>query len=179
MSATYAPRASIARRHRSASPRRETPVTVQTGAREAQGVAFNRDQVGAARLLLADVRSTSLLLQEARKRSVTRVFGVPREDQSFLVTMILIGAVAGVLRDFVARPWPRPSGADAATGGLLLNETLRGIAGAPSRNMPLTGALIAFGLLSHSLRPAVAGSAREIQALAREVRAGYGARYRH
>jgi hypothetical protein len=166
MSATDAPRASIA-----------TPGTVQTGARQEQGVAFNRDEFGVARLLFVDVRVRSLLMAEARRRVVTRVFGVPRDEQSFLVTMILIGAVATVLRGFAARPWPRPSGADAAIGGSLLNATLRGIAGAPARNMPLAGALIAFAVLSHSLRPAVAGSAREVRALAREVRAAFGARY--
>jgi len=44
--------------------------------------------------------------------------------------------------------------------------------------MPLAGGLIAFALLSHSLRPAVAGSAREVQALAHGVRSAFGARYR-
>ena len=47
----------------------------------------------------------------------------------------------------------------------------------PSRTMPVAGGLIAFALVSHSLRPAVAGSVREVRALAREVRASFGARY--
>ena len=55
---------------------------------------------------------------------------------------------------------------------------LRGIAGAPSQNVPLAGGLIAFALLSHSLRPAVAGSAREVHALAHGARAAFDARYR-
>ena len=168
MSATDARRASTA-----------TPGAVQTGAREEQGGAFEGDEVGGAKLLFVDVKVRSLLMGEARRRVVTRVFGVPRDDQSFLVTMILIGAVARVLRDFAALPRPRPSGADAAIGGALLNATLRGIAGAPSRNMPLTGALIAFAVLSRGLRPAVARSAREVRSLEREVRAAVGGRYGH
>jgi hypothetical protein len=168
MSATDAPRASS-----------ETPGTVQTGAREEQGVPFDLDEVRGARLLFVDMRLRSLVMGEARRAAVTRMFGVPRGDQSFLATMILIGAVATVLRGFAARPWPSPTGADAEIGASLLNAACRGIAGAPSRNMPLAGALIAFAVVSHSLRPAVAGSAREVYALAREVRAALGARYGH
>lgn len=169
MSATDARRASTA-----------TPGTVQTGAREEQAVAFKGDEVEGAQLLFLDVEVRSLLIGEARRRLLTRVFGVPRDDQSFLVTMILLGALGGtVLRGFAALPWPRPSGADAAIGGSLLNMTLREVAGAPSRKMPLAGALIAFAVLSHGLRPAVAGSARDVRALERKVRAASGARYGH
>jgi hypothetical protein len=167
MSATDAPRASSA-----------TPGTVQTSARDGQGAAFDGGAVGVARMLFVDVRVRSLLLSEARRRAVTRVFGVRSDDQSLLVTLILLGAAGSVVRGLAPRPWPRPSGTDAAVGASLLNVTLRGIAGAPSRNMPLAGGLIAFALLSHSLRPAVAGSAREVRALAHEIQSAFGARYR-
>jgi hypothetical protein len=45
--------------------------------------------------------------------------------------------------------------------------------------MPLAGGLIAAAIVSHSLRPAVAGSGREARALARQVRAAFGTRYGH
>jgi hypothetical protein len=166
MSATDAPRASTG-----------THGTNQTGAREAQGMPFDSHEVHGASLLFVDMRVRSLVMGEARRGVVTRVFGVPRDDQSFLATMILFGAAATVLRGLAPGPWPRPTGADAKIGGSMLNAAFRGIAGAPSRTMPLAGALIAFALVSHSLRPAVAGSAREVRALAREVRASFGARY--
>jgi len=153
-----------------------TPGAAPTGGRDEHGVALNGGGVGGARLLLVDVGVRSLLMGEGRQRVLTRVFGVPREDQSFLATVILIGAGATVLRGFAPR-LPRVSGADAAMGGSLLNATLRSAAGAPSQNIPLAGALIAVGVLSHSLRPAVAGSAREVRALARAVRVALGARY--
>jgi hypothetical protein len=150
-----------------------------TGVREEQGAPLNGDDVHGAALLFVDMRVRSLMMRQARHGAVTRMFGVPRADQSFLVTMILIGAVAAVLRDLTPRPWPHPTGADARIGASLVNVAFRGIAGAPSRNMPLAGGVIAFAVLSHSVRPAVAGSAREVRALTREVRAAFGARYGH
>jgi hypothetical protein len=168
MSATNAPRTSIG-----------TPGTGQTGAGADRGKAFNGAEVHGARLLFVDMRLRSLLLREARRGAVTRVFGVPRDDQSLLATMILFGAAATVLGGLAAQPWPRPTGADAQIGGALVNAAFRGIAGPPSGTMPLAGALIAFAVVSHSLRPAVAGSAREARALARRARAAFSARYAH
>jgi hypothetical protein len=150
-----------------------------TAAHEQQSVPLNPDDVHGATLLFVDMGVRSLMMRQARQGAVTRVFGVPRADQSLLATMILIGAAAAVLKDLTPRPWPHATGAEARIGASLVNVAFRGIAGAPSANMPLAGGLIAFALLSHSVRPAVAGSAREIRALTREVRAAFGARYGH
>jgi hypothetical protein len=142
------------------------------------GVPFNGDVRG-PRLLFVDMGVRSLVMGEARRGVVTRIFGTPRDEQSFLVTMIMFGAAATVVRGFAPRPWPHPTGADVKVGGSLLNATFRGIAGAPSRTMPLAGGLIAFAVLSHSLRPALTGSAREVRALAHGIGSAFGARYRH
>jgi hypothetical protein len=150
-----------------------------TAAHRQQSVPLNPDDVHGTTLLFVDMRVRSLMMRQARQGAVTRVFGVPRPDQSFLATMILIGAVAAVLRDLTPRPWPHATGADARIGASVLNVAFRGIAGAPSRNMPLAGGLIAFALVSHAVRPALAGSAREIRAVTREIRAAFGARYGH
>ena len=133
---------------------------------------------GVARMLLVDVGVRSLLIGDARRRAVTRVFGVPPDDQSLLVTMILLGALGTVARGLAPRQLPRPSGTHAAVGGTLVNTALRGIAGAPSGSMPLAGGLIAFALLSHSLRPTVAGSLREVRAFAHGIGSAFGVRYR-
>ena len=140
---------------------------------------LNHDELGGARLLFVDARIRSHLVGEARRGAITRVFAVPRGDQSFLVTVILIGAVGTVLRDLAARVVPHPSGTDAAMGGSVLSAAVSGLAGAPSRNMPLASAVIALAVLSHSLRPAAVGSAREIRALARGVGAAFRGRYGH
>jgi hypothetical protein len=151
----------------------------QNGAGEEQGAAFTLDALGGAGLLFVDSRLRSLLIAEARRRVITRAFGTPRAEQSLLVTLILIGAAAGVLRDAVPGSWPRPPRGGVVTGGTLLNTALRSVAGAPAQGMPLAGALIAIALLSRSLRPAVAGSAGEVRAMARAMGAAFGARYAH
>ena len=130
-----------------------------------------------ARMVFVDVGVRSLLLGEARRRAVTRVFGVPASEQSLLVTMLLLGAAGTVVRG-LAPPLPRPSRTHAAVGGTVLNTTLRGIAGAPSATVPLAGGLIAFALLSHSLRPTVAGAVHEVRALAHGIGSAFGGRYR-
>jgi hypothetical protein len=137
----------------------------------------NRDDVGGVTLLLRDMRMRSLLVGEARRRVVTGMFGVPGGDQSVLVTVILLAAAATGVRGIVARPWPRPSGVDAAIGVSVGNTALRGIAGPAARNMPLAGALIAVAVVSHALRPAMAGSIHEVHVLERGLRRAFGARY--
>jgi hypothetical protein len=156
-----------------------TPDRAPSGGREEQGGMLDRAELGGARLLFVDARIRSHLMAEARRGAITRVFAVPRADQSFLVTMILIGAVGTVLRDLAGRAVPHPSRTDAAMGGSVLSAAVSGLAGAPSRNMPLAGAVIAFAVLSHSIRPAVVGSAREIGALAHSVGAAFRGRYGH
>ena len=131
-----------------------------------------------ARMVFVDVGVRSLLAGEARRRAVTRVFGVPPEDQSLLVTLILLGVAGTVVGGLAPRPWPRPSRTHAAVGGTLLNTTLRGIAGPPSATVPLAGGLIAFALVSHSLRPTLAGAVRDVRALAHGIGSAFSARYR-
>jgi hypothetical protein len=130
-----------------------------------------------ARMLFVDVGVRSLLAGEARRRAVTRVFGVPPEEQSLLVTLTLLGAAAAVVRG-LAPAMPRPTRMHAAVGATVLNTTLRGIAGAPSATVPAAGGLIAFAVLSHSLRPTVAGAIHEARAFAHGIGAAFGARYR-
>ena len=120
--------------------------------------------------LFVDARVASLLLAEGRQRAVTRVFGLPRDDQSVLVTLILAGAAVTVLREIVPRPRSPLSRENATTGGFVLNAALGAIGGAPSRDIPLAGAVIGFALVAHSLRPVVAGSVREVRALTHGAR---------
>jgi hypothetical protein len=156
------------------------PAEVQTDPR-GNGAAANGEGFGGARLLvsdvggaLSDVRLAFLLTDEAYERLVAQVFGIAREKQTFLVKLILTGALVTVLEGLAPRP-PRirPSGADTAIGAVMLNTALRGIVGAPSRSMPAVGALIGFALLAHSLRSAMTRSSRDLHALAHRAEARY------
>jgi hypothetical protein len=142
---------------------------------------MNPTKVGGVKLLFSDVRVALLVMGEVPGLVVGRVFGIPRKDQTFLVTVLTIGALAAILRDGVARlPFlrARPSIADAGMGAALVNATLRGIAGVPSREGPAAGGLIAFAVLAHSVRPllrrVVAGSGRDINALVHGAEHRYG-----
>jgi len=119
---------------------------------------------------LVDARVVSLFVAEGRRRAVTRVFGLPRDEQSVLVTVILAGAAATVLREFIPRPRSPLTRNNAAIGGSVLNAALDGIGGARTREIPLAGALIGFALVAHALRPTVAGSAHKIRALNHRAR---------
>jgi hypothetical protein len=133
---------------------------------------------GHATLALVDVRVRSLMVREARRRAVTGVFGVPSEEQSLLVTLVLLGAAATVLRGLVPGHLPHPHGADAAVGGAVVNAALRAMAGPPSSAMPLAGVLIALAMASHSVRPTAAACLHEIRRLPREFEAVLGVRHR-
>jgi hypothetical protein len=127
---------------------------------------------------LADMRVRSLLVREARRRTITRVFGIPAEEQSVLVTVLLLGAVGTALRGMVPGHMPHPHGADAAIGGAIVNTALRGVAGVPSGTVPFAGALIALAMVAHAVRPATAASMREVHRLPHELEAVLGIRHR-
>jgi hypothetical protein len=110
-------------------------------------------------------------------RAVGRAFGVSGEG-STLLTLVVIGTVArgvarGVRRAFAtprteirkARSSPNFAG-DTMIATAAFKETVDRIAGRPST--PFAAALIVFAVLTHSLRPAVAGS---LGALRKSVRA--------
>jgi hypothetical protein len=150
-------------------PRAST--TTPFDSRKEHGSAFDRDEIGGATQLVVNMRVGSLLMRHARRRVVTRMFGVPEEDQSILVSITLLGAAATVVGGVAMRRLPRPSGTDLAIGGAMANTGLRGIAGPPANNIPLAGALIGIAVLSHSLRPAVSGSVRNVRRTAHALRA--------
>ncbi len=133
------------------------------------------------KLLVADTRMTLMLLNEARGRTMERVFGVPR-DQSGLLTIIALAAVAEAFRTrtnqarSAAKP---PSVSDSLLGVALVRESMQGIAGVQSRDLPLGSSLIALGMLGGALHPAVRASARRLASASHKARAEFDHRYGH
>jgi hypothetical protein len=130
----------------------------------------SRKHVSPERLLVGDAIILFRILSEARHRAVARVFGAGKEH-STLVTLIVIGAFASALRRAAAAPGtqvrkvrssPTAVG-DAMIGTAAFRETVDSIAGPPSRDTSSAAALIAFAVLAHLFRPAVAGLLRAVR----------------
>jgi hypothetical protein len=114
---------------------------------------------GFARLFFGDAGIALLLLNDARHRSVERVFGVSRDDSN-LVTALAIGSAAVAVGGTVSRVRSIrlfPSVSDGAMGAAMLRGTALGIAGEPSRAVPFFGGLVALALVGTSARPVVRG----------------------
>jgi hypothetical protein len=116
--------------------------------------------VGFARLFFGDAAIVFMLLNNARHRTVTRVFGVSRDDSN-LVTVLVIGSAAVAVHGTAARVRAiRPSRSDSLVGAAVLREAALGIAGEPSRAVPAAGALLALALVGKSSRPILRGVVR-------------------
>jgi hypothetical protein len=116
-----------------------------------------KTNVGFARLFFGDAAIVFLLLNDARHRTVARVFGTSRGDSN-VVTVLALGSAAVAVHGAAARlrTIPRhPSGADSALGAAVLREATLGIAGAPARAVPAAGALLGLALVGRSSRPLV------------------------
>ncbi len=132
---------------------------------------------GGARLLVSDSTALYLLLNEARGRVMQRMFGVPK-NKSALVTLIALAALAQAIDENVREAMKgsaAPSQGDSLLGFAIVNEVLRGIAGAGSGDSAYFGPLVTIALVSASIRPAVRASLRGMKT----VRADFDHRYGH
>ena len=138
------------------------------------------DLPGGTTMLLVDLRGTLMLLNEARYRSIEKVFGVPR-DQVNVTTAILALLVAEAIHTQAqkVRPSRRPSVADFAIGVGGLRESIYGVAGPASRDTPLVGSLIALAVLGGLVRPPVIRSFRGIKTSSRRMHTMFLGRYGH
>jgi hypothetical protein len=166
-------------KHVNGGPSAPQPQGARSGA--ADRVTLDRDEeFGGARLLVSDTRVAFMLVNEARYRTVDRLFGVTRE-QSNLLTLIALGMLARAAHDQAVRVFKGPGGptrADAAMGAGLLRESLYGIAGPASRTTPYFGALVAIALLGRRSHPALRWTSHGIRAVSRQGRLFLDHRYR-
>ena len=117
-----------------------------------------------------------IVLSRLLVRAVERMFGVSGEG-STLLTLVLIGSVARAVRRVFTAPRRQihkarssPTfAADTMIATAALKETVDSIAGDPSRDTSFAAGLIAFAVLTHAFRPAVAGSLRALRESARAV----------
>jgi hypothetical protein len=139
------------------------------------------EDVGGARLLVSDVRTALLLLDEARYRAVNRLFGVSRE-QSWAVTVIALAVLAQAAHDKAEQMVKGPGGpnrADAMLGAAALRELLAGIPGPASRDTPLVATLVAIAMVGAVVRPALSRTAHGIRTATHRARHSFNHRYGH
>lgn len=132
-------------------------------------------------LLLVDARAAFALANEARHRSLERVFGIQRSDANLLTALFAL-TVANSIYERVHRPKPpRPSTAvaDLTIAAGALRESIYEVAGPASRDTPLGETLIALAILVGLAGPPVARSVREVRASSRRLYHGFRGRYGH
>jgi hypothetical protein len=136
---------------------------------------------GGVELLAADTRVASLFADEARRRLIQRLFGIPRTEKSGAVTLIALLTVAEAIRrqiDAAPRPSPpKPIGLMFGLG--LVKEAAYGIAGPSARESPYFGTLLALALMGAGVRVGVRASTRGVRRLSHQAFADFEHRYGH
>jgi len=147
-------------------------VGVEAGAGGEHRLALDRrTEFGGATLLVSDVRVAFMLLNEARYRSLERLFGIPRE-QANVATVIAILIAAKAVHDRTERMVKGPGGptrADALLGAAVLKESIYRVAGPSSRERPLSGTAVAIAALAGMSGPALSRSIRGIRTDRRRI----------
>ena len=137
------------------------------------------EDTGGAQLLMSDLRVALLLLNEARYRTIQRLFGVSR-DQVNLTTAVAALVLAGAVQERATRALNAPgapSASDVALGAGVLRELVYGAAGPWSRDTPFFGTLVTIAVLGGLARPAVGASLRSVMSSTRRMRLGFDNRY--
>ena len=119
------------------------------------------EHLSSARLFVGDAVIAFRLLNEARHRIMSRVFGMPREHSN-LMTLFVIAAFVRALQRAAAAPGTQVRKArssptavgDTMIGAAVARETVNSIAGHPARDTPFAAALIALAMTVYAFRAA-------------------------
>jgi len=120
------------------------------------------EHLSSARLFVGDAVVAFRLLNEARHRVMSRVFGMPR-DQSNLMTVFVLGASVRALQRAAAAPGTqvrKARSSPTAVGDTMIGvgaarETVNSIAGHPARDTPFAAELIALAMTVYAFRAAI------------------------
>lgn len=157
-----------------------SPAAAHNGASDAREAA-REEMFGGARLVVADGRMAYLLLNEARARAITRLFGISGPG-SALVTVVALGLAAETVHRKVVRVLNAPGApefGEAALGVSVLTESMRWVAGPGAGDFPLFGPLIVFAIAGHAARPVLRSTVHSVRTSVHRARAGFDHRYGH
>jgi len=132
----------------------------------------NMSGMSAGRVFLSDSRLAFAVLNEARYLSLSRAFGVSREQANLLTFVLALGGTSAAFataRRIVRGPFP-VSGSDAAISGFLVREAGLGMAGPAAREVPLFGTLVAVAMIGGLAMPELRRALRAIRAAEHRVR---------
>jgi hypothetical protein len=136
------------------------------------------EDLSSARLFVGDAVVAFRLLNEARHRILSRVFGLTREHSN-LISLFVIGAfVRGLERAAAApgtqvrkvRSGPTAVG-DTMIGVSAARETTNSIAGHPPRDTPFAAELIALAMTLYAFRAAIRRLLHAVRPLFRRLAA--------
>jgi hypothetical protein len=143
--------------------------------------AAREELFGGGALLVADMRLVYLLLNEARARAITRLFGISGPN-SALVTIIALALAAQTAHRKVARMLNAPGTpeiGELAIGASVLTGSVRWLAGPGVGEFPLFGPLILFAVVGHAVRPALRSAVHGVRSSTHRAHAGLDHRYGH
>ncbi len=134
---------------------------------------------GGVRLLAADAQVATMLANEARRRALRRLFGIPVDTNSRIATLIALGALVEGIRRQRERLPPKPSPDYGLIGLGVLRETAYEIAGPGSRSSRYFGTLLGVALIGGATRIAVKKSAHGARVVTHRATAEFNHRYGH
>jgi hypothetical protein len=134
---------------------------------------------GGASLLLSDARLAVLFANEARHRTLARMFGI-RRDQANVATLIggLVALeVAHSASRRLLRPGPAPTAADGVLSGAALRELLCSVAGPGARDTPLLATLLTIAVAGGAARRVAIKSGHTIRSSTQRADLQFHKRY--
>lgn len=134
-------------------------------------------EAGGTRLLAGDVRTALFLLNEARYRTLERMFGMGKTEANLLTAVIALAA-ADTADHFISGLTP-PRAGDVALGLGGSRALFQEIAGPSARETPLFASLFTLAVLGGTARPAISWSARAARSASHEMRVAFHNRYGH
>lgn len=108
-----------------------------------------------------------------------RMFGIPRDEDSGLVTLFALAVVMSALQSRVPSRPARPGASDVVFGFGLLRESAYAVAGPWARESSNFGTLLAFALAGATARIAVRKTAHGVKSVSHQAYAEFHHRYGH
>jgi hypothetical protein len=135
---------------------------------------------GGRELFLIDMSAGFALANEARYRTLERVFGIKRADANLLMAVMALMVANTVYEKAAAVGSPKPPPIrDLAIAFGVLRESIYGVAGPAASDTPLAGTLIALAVLVGLTREPVIRSLHGVRSSSRRVYRGFRGRYGH